>query len=162
MIQEAINKAISTAGASAAVAKGLKSADEKAKAEEAKAKEASTPKPPTLSDVKGAEQYGKAKSQAEAWSKAVSPFRKESKAIGEKIAEQQGLIGKGDLTPKQTSGHKGYITRMMRAQAKVEEKIKAGKYQEELMLKRMEILRATHGQAWEALGIDPDRKEVRK
>ena len=151
MIQEAINKAISAAGAAAAVAKGVKAVSSKGVA-----------KAPSLADVSGAEAYGKAKEKASAISLAKESLSAESKGIGDKIAEQERILSSGELTPRQAGGHKGYITRISRAQARVEEKVKAAQYQEDLMRKRMEILNATHGQAWEALGIDPDRKEVRK
>lgn len=151
MIQEAINKAISAAGAAAAVAKGVKAVSSKGVA-----------KAPSLADVSGAEAYGKAKEKASAISLAKESLSAESKGIGDKIAEQERILSSGELTPRQAGGHKGYITRISRAQARVEEKAKAAQYQEDLMRKRMEILKATHGQAWEALGIDPDRKEVRK
>ena len=151
MIQEAINKAISAAGAAAAVAKGVKAVSSKSGA-----------KAPSLADVSGAEAYGKAKEKASAISLAKESLSAESKGIGDKIAEQERILSSGELTPRQAGGHKGYITRISRAQARVEEKVKAAQYQEDLMRKRMEILKATHGQAWEALGIDPDRKEVRK
>lgn len=151
MIQEAINKAISAAGAAAAVAKGVKAVSSKGVA-----------KAPSLADVSGAEAYGKAKEKASAISLAKESLSAESKGIGDKIAEQERILSSGELTPRQAGGHKGYITRISRAQARVEEKVKAAQYQEDLMRKRMEILKATHGQAWEALGIDPDRKEVRK
>ena len=151
MIQEAINKAISAAGAAAAVAKGVKAVSSKGVA-----------KAPSLADVSGAEAYGKAKEKASAISLAKESLSAESKGIGDKIAEQERILSSGELTSRQAGGHKGYITRISRAQARVEEKVKAAQYQEDLMRKRMEILKATHGQAWEALGIDPDRKEVRK
>lgn len=151
MIQEAINKAISAAGAAAAVAKGVKAVSSKGGA-----------KAPSLADVSGAEAYVKAKEKASAISFAKESLSAESKGIGDKIAEQERILSSGELTPRQAGGHKGYITRISRAQARVEEKAKAAQYQEGLMRKRMEILKATHGQAWEALGIDPDRKEVRK
>lgn len=151
MIQEAINKAISAAGAAAAVAKGVKAVSSKGGA-----------KAPSLADVSGAEAYGKAKEKASAISLAKESLSAESKGIGDKIAEQERILSSGELTPRQAGGHKGYITRISRAQARVEEKVKAAQYQEGLMRKRMEILKAAHGQAWEALGIDPDRKEVRK
>lgn len=153
MIQEAINKAISAAGAAAAVAKGVKAVSSKGD---------KGTKAPSLADVSGAEAYGKAKEKASAISTVKESLSAESKGIGDKIAEQERILSSGELTPRQAGGHKGYITRISRAQARVEEKVKAAQYQEDLMRKRMEILKATHGQAWEALGIDPDRKEVRK
>ena len=166
MIQEAVNRAISSAAGALAVAKGIKAADrvaEERKADEAKAlREKKEKQDELLADKRGldaAPQAMKAASQLEESLGEESELRKRSEEIEGKISiRAQRLEKDKSLTRRQQGGYKGYITKMQRAQEPVREKLEAREFQSELMAKRLEILKRMHGDAWARMGFDPTKK----
>lgn len=166
MIQKAINNAISSAGIAFAVAKNAagkseaeksaKEAAEKASAKEAKASKKAEAKA-DIAAVDALKPYAKTAASIQEEEGAGSELQKRSDEISEKASAQRALIEKGGLTAKQASGRKGYITRMTKQQERIQEQLEARKFQAEAMKKRLDALRALHGDAWARMGIDPSK-----
>lgn len=164
-IQSAVNAGVS-AGAKAAVAKkGFEEAKaaeagKQAAAAQKAAQEAENAKKAAeaqnLRALGAIEDYQTTAKKEENAAKLTAESAGEQSAIASKIEEQRQKMRQEGLTPRQVAGHKGSITRMREAMARVDEERKAREYQQKLLEKRKEVLRSIHGEAWERMGVNPE------
>lgn len=164
-IQQSINAAIGTAAKAAVAAKGLKeaekaaeakSAEEARKAAETAQKEQKRQASENLKAIDAVEPYRATALKEKGAEAQVAESEGQSAEISKKIEKQRQKLQDPSLSARQAAGHKGYITRMQEAKARVEEQAEARRYQRDLLRKRKEVLASIHGEAWKRLGIDPE------
>lgn len=167
-IQSSINAALGTAARASVAEKGLqeakKAADAKSAEQAEKAaleaqKEQKRANAENLRAIDAVEGYRQTAQKAEGVGQVISDLGGQSAEIQAKIEKQRQMLQQEGLSARQAAGHKGYITRMREAQARVAEQSEARQYQKKLLDKRLEVLRSIHGEAWERLGISPEGGE---
>lgn len=164
-IQSSINAALATGARAAVAEKGLKEAEKAAEAKSseqaekaslAAQKEQKRQAGENLRALDAVEGYKETSAKAEGAQSLVEESQGQSAELQSKIEEQKQKLQDPTLSKGQRAGHKGYITRMQQAQARVQEQEEARRYQRDLLEKRKEVLRSIHGAAWKRLGIDPE------